>query len=254
MEQQLTATPRHQISRRTVAKGAAWAAPAVALTSAAPAFAVSAPCLDVPRIGRWTRSDVDVNEKPFRLINNDTTLEAIIDWAWWSGRPRPAFGYGYARTPLRVQPGMTYTINLGLQTAKGYNWPGPGTPETCETNNTTLEVAWIPAGGERQILLRGATQETAGHKLFEPTVNCSGPVTNRPAVWRSFPNENITFHVPCGSVTTGQLELKFTAYPHARVTKAGNASNFSKTQFSNQNNDDWRVTPRIVSCVRTQSC
>ena len=195
-----------------------------------------------------------MNEKPFRLINGNKTLEAIIDWAWWSGKARPAYGYGWARTQLRVQPGHRYVINLGLETCKGYNYPGNGSPGTCQTNPTTLDVIWTPTGGASSTIFRGTTQSIAGYTLFEPIANCNGPVPNRRPRWRAFPDQTVTFEVPCGSARTGVLELKFTAYPHARVTSAGGPSNATATRFSNQNNDDWRVTPQIVSCERFAHC
>ncbi|OKL54535.1 hypothetical protein BSZ39_03510 [Bowdeniella nasicola] len=241
-------------SRRTVVAGAAWAVPAIAYASQAPALAVSGECLNIPAINRWRLSDQDVNEKPFRFINNGRTMEAIIDWAWWFGNNRPAFGYGWASTQLTVEPGNRYTIDLGLQTCKGYNWPGPGSPETCETNPTTLEVLWTPTGGAAQTLFRGATQQIDGFPLYEPHENCVGQYPNRPKRWRAFKNETVTFEVPCGASRRGTLELKFTTYPHQRITSPGDPRRVSKTQFSNQNNDDWRVTPTIVSCERIANC
>lgn len=190
----------------------------------------------------------------FRIINYNSTLEAIIDWAWWYGKDRPALGYGWATTPLRVEPGHRYTIRLGLETCKGYNWPGPGSPESCDTNNTTLDVSWIPSGGQPVSLFKGSTQPTSGYELFEPPLNCFGSVKNRTPLWSEVENREVTFDVPCGAQNTGTLELKFTAYPHELVTSAGDTSNFSKTKFSNQNNDDWRVTPTVVSCERIASC
>lgn len=198
-------------------------------------------------------TDQDVNEKPFRTTYN-STLEAIIDWAWWYGKSRPDFGYGWATTQLRVEPGHQYTIRLGLQTCKGYNWPGPGSPESCDTNNTTLDVSWIPSGGQPVSLFKGSTQETIGYELFEPPLNCSGYLRNRTPKWSGVKNREVTFDVPCGARNTGTLQLQFTAYPHTLVTSAGNRSDFSKTKFSNQNNDDWRVTPTVVSCKRIASC
>lgn len=241
-------------TRRRVVKGAAWALPAVAFAAHAPAIAVSGDCLSIPSIDRWTQSDQDVNEKPFRLVNGGRTLEAIIDWAWWFGKGRPELGFGWARTPLNVDPGHRYTINLALETCWGYNWPGQGSPDTCETNNTTLEVRWLPSGGAPKTIFSGTTQPKTGFKEFRPLDNCTGPVTNRTPLWKKFPNELVTFEVPCGAARTGSLELRFTAYPHARILTAGSPQQVSKTQFSNQNNDDWRVTPTIESCERIENC
>lgn len=242
-------------SRRTVVAGAAWAVPAVAFASQAPALAASRECLTIPTIETWELSSQFVNNKPFQFIRGGQTMEAIIDWAWWYyERRRPEFGYGRAATRLVVEPGNRYTINLGLETCKGYNWPGSGSPESCETNNTTMEVFWTPQGGAPKSLFKGATQETTGFTLFEPYENCSGEKANRPPLWKKFPNETIEFEVPCGGPKSGTLELRFTAYPHAHITRSGFPRRASKTRFSNQNNDDWRVTPKIVSCERIENC
>lgn len=251
----MNTTPRtpSPLDRRTVVSGAAWAVPAIALGTSAPAFAASE-CLSIPTINNWRMTDQDVNEKPFRIIRNNSTLEAIIDWAWWNGKSRPALGYGWATTPLRVEPGHRYTIRLGLETCKGYNWYGSGSPESCETNNTTLDVSWIPSGGQPVSLFKGSTQSTSGYEHFEPPANCSGPVNNRPPRWSGVTNREVTFDVPCGAPSTGTLQLQFTAYPHKLVTSPGSPRNASKTRFSNQNNDDWRVTPTVVSCERIASC
>lgn len=240
-------------TRRTIVAGAAWALPAVALASQAPALAVSGECLNIPSIDSWKKRDLDVNLKAFRFINGGRTMEAIIDWAWWNGKPRPNFGYGWAETQLTVEPGNRYTIKLGLATCKGYNWPGKGSPNSCETNKTTIEVIWTPQGGRSQILFKGATQRTPGFRLFAPPANCrnSNP---RPKLWKEFPEETVHFDVPCGAPSKGKLELRFTAYPHRHIKEPGTPETATKTKFSNQNNDDWRVTPKVVSCERIANC
>ncbi|WP_353082039.1 hypothetical protein [Tessaracoccus lapidicaptus] len=55
------------ISRRTVAKGIAWTAPAVAIAGTAPAFAVSGPCTPEPVIDP-NKSCKDANDKSYKLV------------------------------------------------------------------------------------------------------------------------------------------------------------------------------------------
>lgn len=108
------------ISRRTVAKGIAWTAPAVAIAGTAPAFAVSAPPPPPPPVFTWSKGCATVGNKTSGCANLAKT----------------------AQVPFTIKNNSGQTLQFQVLGTKSWNAQDPepdnfSTPGGIYTNNGT---------------------------------------------------------------------------------------------------------------------
>jgi hypothetical protein len=127
-----------------------------------------------------------------------------------------------------VTAGVTYNFQFLIQAAMGYTSVG-----TCATVNSTLSID-VLAGALPTNLFRGYTQTGAGTRV-QPPASC----TTNGARSSQFGNNGIA-----GSVltATGSYTATSTGTIMLRMT-------FTMPATTAGNNDDWKVTPSLVSCT-----
>jgi hypothetical protein len=218
---------RNNLSRRTLAVGAAWAMPVVALSTAAPAVASSLPC---PPLSVAPADWTNVNDANHVGAPSSGASIWLVAPNANAGRFR-MYSDSESATVQKVTStsstltgltvGRSYTIAFDLQTGKGYVPTG-----TCATVWSSLKItvgastAWT-----------GTTQTgtgPAGAVVVAPPVNCTVNGT-RSATWSAVTTFLYTF---TASATTMSIKLEFTM----GTTTAGN-------------NDDWLVRPRYTYCA-----
>lgn len=120
-------------SRRTIAKGAAWAAPAIVIGAAAPALAASQPDIQVTRVTCFDPA-IGTNLLTYRVCAVDTTLAAgsRLKWTYSGANSRPtATGslvtnstvtFNYQGTYAGSRGWGTATITTTSELARGACW------------------------------------------------------------------------------------------------------------------------------------
>ena len=105
-----------RVSRRTVAKGMAWATPTVMLASAAPSFAASPPDVVVDR-GRCGNATPQLNTIPFsvRTIHAATLQPGTVFTVQYAGgSTRPSWSGTLAEnSTVTIRPGNDTSTNGG---------------------------------------------------------------------------------------------------------------------------------------------
>lgn len=150
---------KQRVSRRTVVKGAAWAAPVVAMASAAPAFAASPPdntsINGVVGISGECRSqggisvDIDSRSRSYGLFVNNTTTSTTISDAYiifYLSVPGLSWSTAYENDgwTAPVSTGMTKVV--GTRTLYGYKTTYTKSI-TASRNRTALGNIHVTATG-----------------------------------------------------------------------------------------------------------
>ncbi|UVY83780.1 hypothetical protein NLU66_16460 [Brachybacterium sp. NBEC-018] len=217
------------ISRRTLARGAAWTAPTVIAATAAPAIAASpVSCPTMPIGASWVRTaSGTVNTAPASW--SGSRLQVLTDANRSTGTSAITF-----TTTVPVQQGYTYGISFTLQTAKGYMNPS----SSCTTVPTQFRAT--ATTGSSTVTLANATTATgnpSGLTSVAPPVNCTTGIGNGVSQFGSD-----------GTVgTTKVITSSFTATTTGSMTLT---MVFSLPATTSGNNDDWRVTPAFTTCSR----
>lgn len=206
-------------SRRSLAKGAAWAVPAIAVGAVAPAYAASpVPCPTIPDVTTWTVSGSNLTRSATAagVSNGGSSTKMEIDATTGTA------GTLTMSTTINVQAGVTYNLAFDLQTQYGYSGD-------CRTFNTNLSIGvTMPSGS--QTLFTGSTQAGRGGTVVPPGGSCSGG----------------TKTYGYGSlVTAGPFSLTPPTSGSATLTYT-----FTMAPPSGYNNDDWKIYPRFTSCSR----
>lgn len=213
-----TEHPAAPVTRRTLAKGAAWAAPAITLGAMAPAFGASpVPCPTLPTGTGWRRTTSEnVNTGPVAgYYSGVTTIRMFRD-----STSTAVDGVVVIEATFQATAGVTYNFAFDLQSAKGYMSQGG-----CQTVNTTVAIS---VGGQQ--LVQASTQAGYPGTHVPPPVNCTtnGSRTSNLSAVTTFTGSYTA--TATGSVT---ISMRFT------VTRGTNSGN----------NDDWQITTRLTSCT-----
>src|SRR6478609_9215068 len=138
-------------SRRTVAKGLAWATPAVIVAAPTPTVAASAvTCPPMPTGSAWTTTiSTPRTSAPATWSGNTFTM--LTD-----ANSTTATTTVTTTATIPVTAGVTYNFQFLIQAAMGYTSVG-----TCATVNSTLSID-VLAGALPTNLFRGYTQTGAG--------------------------------------------------------------------------------------------
>lgn len=190
-----------QVSRRHVAKGLAWAAPALTIGAAAPAVAASTVCPTVGATG-WTESSSNMAKPSNVNYLNGAGIEFSSD-----ATPGKT-GTDTFSTQIPVQAGRTYRFTFTISTRYGYS-----------SSNTTFNTnAVITMGG--QTLFSGSTQSGNGGTLVQPT--------KTKYTWGAggVDNASQTVTVDYKATTTGSVTFAYA---------------FTLKPPTETNNDDWRI-------------
>lgn len=127
------------ISRRTIVRGAAWAAPVVAMANAAPAFAASTPTPPRSGISGWMTWGVGCSWKTGKFTQTYTTSSVKPQ------NPDPNTTYGLIAAPTKVGdtiengaiifwvsvPGLSWTAGSG----SSQSWTVPVSTGTTRTQS-----------------------------------------------------------------------------------------------------------------------
>lgn len=144
------------ISRRTVVKGAAWAAPAVAIASAAPAYANSIPVPPPPSVnwgsacatignGRGCSGQEKALQVPLTITNNTADqLLFVVEGAWSAnGNPTPP---ATAPAPGSLGSGNGF-YGIGTDSSNCVTLTPPTACGSISPIASTTSKVLVPAGG-----------------------------------------------------------------------------------------------------------
>lgn len=227
----MDSTDQRAISRRTLARGAAWAAPTVALAVAAPAVAASPPanCPEMPTgDAGWTKNAQSGLDNEFAGWIGDTVqVEANNTTTDPEGARTIDFD-----TQIQVEAGTRYTIGFDIQVRKGYQDSG-----SCATTPSQFNV-FVNDGGNQRVLSTTTGSTTNSLTILPPT-SCTEDGA-REAGWGADEvvgaTREVTFSYLATQNESIRLRMRFFRQP---LDGAG------------QLNDDFRVTPFFVACEET---
>lgn len=193
-------------SRRTVAKGAAWAAPAILIGAQAPALAISGAC---PSLG-----DANWTETPVNIGNTDSKVNALGGIEFVSDAVPGMKGSDTYSTQLVVQKGRTYHFSFQLQTRFGYS------KDFSIKFNTSITIT---IGGRN--IFTGSTQDKSFGTLVTP-----------PTAWNTWgangnANEYVTASYDYVATADGLLPFAY---------------RFDLAAPTETNNDDWKVVSTLT--------
>lgn len=226
------------LNRRTLMRGAAWAAPVVALSAPAPALAVSMPCTPptIPTTASsWTLSQTCTNGGA-ALGWNGTQFYMLRDGAPYTTCTVTS------TTTLSLVAGQQYVLSAQVQTAPGYGANGCG--DNPPTQNASFDILlgtttiWQGYTQDAQAAAAGVTPVQ-----IEPIWDCPG----------SFENGGNPMSQWGDGTTVGQW-YTLTSIPFTATTTGSITLTFKFTMEETQsgdNNDDWRVRlPVFSSCLK----
>lgn len=222
-------TDQRAISRRTLARGAAWAAPTVALAVAAPAVAASPPvnCPEMPTGSAWAVSSSGSLDSDPAVWNGDT-LQVETDNT--STTASNTLDY---TTTIPVEAGTRYTISFEVQTRAGYGSTG------CATTPSQFNVFLNSGGGFSRVINTTSAPNHPNITSIAPPTNCTEPGPGT-AEWGADgtvgATETVSFTYTATSTGSISVRMRFFLQNIEDGTEA---------------NDDWRVTPYFESCEET---
>jgi hypothetical protein len=151
---------KQRVSRRTVVKGAAWAAPVVAMASAAPAFAASPPdntsingVVGISARCKWLQDgisvDIDSRSSSYGLFVNNTTTSTTISNAYiifYLSMPNLSWSAADGNDGWTAPVSTGATKVVGSQTLYGYKTTYTKSI-TASRNRTALGNIHVTATG-----------------------------------------------------------------------------------------------------------
>lgn len=231
----MDSTDQRAISRRTLARGAAWAAPTVALAVAAPAVAASPPanCPEMPTgDAGWTMTQQNDLDDEFAGWIGDTVQVERNNELTTQGASRTID----FDTQIPVEAGIRYTIGFVVQVRKGYQDSG-----SCETTPSQFNVFINDgsAGGNGFTKQLGTTTGGGTDVILTPPEDCT---TNgsRNAEWGADGTVGASRTVSFSYLATQNEDITLRMRFFRQFL-----------QGEGQKNDDFRVTPYFVACEET---